>query len=401
MRDNGQVMKGKRKPSGQAAWEALRRLVRERLARKSGGHLIEAQLDSLELRLPLPLDGGEDGPRRFSERLTATIDELLDDAVQQAAAFRPGHAYCHRCESVVCGHSTPPSCRHVFTGYAPTGLPSWEDFAQYCLELRHPEVDRLYDEPPALVTLVQRGELLHGGMLRAFHNPSYELMGQLAAGFFTVPARVEEGRGVLALTVQIAASHSRRGRPRLGVNVLGRTPSGEGLEALWDRAGDLPWGRAVRWAQSALGSLPPGKPGRGRRTAPDRQLERRVDGILTGLAKRLVRKQRARSRRTRHAEERHRSGERPTRKALDDARAAGNGALLLDERSGTLVVLGERGRTHFFTAEGQLVSSVRYSREAIERKLKLELWRKAPTELTEPFLEKIKKGDIPVLPQKR
>jgi hypothetical protein len=40
-----------------------------------------------------------------------------------------------------------------------------------------------------------------------------------------------------------------------------------------------------------------------------------------------------------------------------------------------VVVLGDRGRTHFFTPEGRLVSSVRYSRDAIERKRKTGLWR--------------------------
>ena len=49
----------------------------------------------------------------------------------------------------------------------------------------------------------------------------------------------------------------------------------------------------------------------------------------------------------------------------------------MDERSGTVVVLGDRGRTHFFTTEGRLVSSVRYSPDAIERKRNLGLWREA------------------------
>ena len=71
------------------------------------------------------------------------------DAVQQAVAFRPGHAYCHRCESVACEHSRPGSSRQVFVGYTPTGLPRWEDFAQQCLERKHPQVDRLYDDPPS------------------------------------------------------------------------------------------------------------------------------------------------------------------------------------------------------------------------------------------------------------
>ena len=98
---------------------------------------------------------------------------------------------------------------------------------------------------------------------------------------------------------------------------------------------------------------------------------------------------RARARRTRHAEVRHASGERPTRKAVDDARVARGEQCYVDERSGTLVVLGDRGRTHFFTADGQHVSSVRYSKDAIARKLKLEVWRKASADERSVLLEKL------------
>jgi hypothetical protein len=119
----------------------------------------------------------------------------------------------------------------------------------------------------------------------------------------------------------------------------------------------------------------------------EEQLERRLAGIMRGLARRLERDQRSRSRRTRHAEERHSSGERPTRKAIDDAREAKNESFMVDERSGAIVVLGERGRTHFFTDAGRLVSSVRYSRDAIARKVKLEKWREARREERERLLE--------------
>ena len=114
-------------------------------------------------------------------------------------------------------------------------------------------------------------------------------------------------------------------------------------------------------------------------------LERRVGGILEGLGRRLEREHRARSRRTRHAERRHASGSRPTPKAIDDARVVDEESLMVDERSGTLVVLGQRGRTHYFTGEGQHVSSVRYSREAIARKLKQEQWSEASPEQIETF----------------
>jgi len=122
---------------------------------------------------------------------------------------------------------------------------------------------------------------------------------------------------------------------------------------------------------------------------PAAELQRRVAGIMRGLARRLERDQRSRSRRTRHAERRHSSGERPTRKAIDDARGASDEAFMIDERAGTVVVLGDRGRTHFFTPAGQLVSSVRYGKDAIARKIKLEKWRGADAEERETLRKKL------------
>jgi hypothetical protein len=372
---------------GEVAWDVLQRIVREILSRRQGGHLVEADLRERELRLPLPLRGTEDAPDRFAERLVRSIEAMVDEAVEHAAAFRPGRAYCHRCVSASCEHTVPPSCRHVFVGYGPTGSPRWADFAQLCLDLKHPEVDRLYDQPPAFLTLVQDRATLHAGILDPFRNEAFELMGQVCAGFFTVSARAHEGRGVLALTIQAAETRGRGGRRRLGLNLLGRTPGGEDLDALWERHDELPWRPAVHWAQSALDSLAPVS-GRSRRL-PGEAIEHRVSGIMRGLARRLERDRRARARRTRHAEDRHASGQRPTRKALDDAREAGPESMLVDERRRTVVVLGDRGRTHFFTADGQHVSSVRYSKEAIARKIKLETWRQASTAEIESLRQRL------------
>lgn len=368
---------------GKEAWRHLHRLVRELLARKAGGHLIESTLTEIPFDIRMDLQGEEADPEAFARKLVGTIEQHLDDAVQHVAAFRPGHAFCHRCGGPDCGHSLPPSSRHVLVGYAPTGLPRWEDFAQYCLEIRHADVDRLYDVPPAFVTLQWNSDELHDRLLDAFDNPSYRLLAQLAAGFFQVSAREEEGRGVIALTFQVAASRPRKGRVRLGLNILGKTPGGEELGMLWERQRELPWRRGVRWAQNALRTIQ--VPPRG----IDERLQGRIEGILRGLARRMEREQRGRSRRTRHAEQRHDSGERPTPKALEDASQARAEAFFHDERSGTIVVLGERGRTHFFTPEGKLVSSVRYSRDAIGRKLKQGVWREVPVEVSGELKEKI------------
>jgi hypothetical protein len=205
-------------------------------------------------------------------------------------------------------------------------------------------------------------------MLEAFDSGGCELRGQVAAGFYTVPVRADEGRGVLALTMQAVGSGES-----LTLNVLGLTPSGEELTMLWERQDDNSWRRSVRWAQSALDRC-------SRRKLSPEELQLGIDRIMHGLARRLAREQRSRNRRTRHAEARHLSGKRPTRKALDDVWSAGRDSFMVDEKSGAIVVLGERGRTHFFTAEGRLVSSVRYSRDEIGRKIKLGKWRVATLE---------------------
>ncbi len=342
-------------------------LVREILDRKPGGHLVEPTLQEVLLELTVSLADSKESADRFSHRLVRRIDHVLDDAIQHAAMFRPGRTFCHRCGGPGCEHAAPPTPRHVFTAYGPTGTPVWKDFAQQCLEERHDEVDRLYDEPPAFLTLVRNPQELRNELLESFRARGYVLHGQVTAGFYTVGSGAAGGRSVLALTFQIASAAGSGGRKRYGLNILGRTPED----------GAFPWRRAVRWAQSALSTL-------GRRR--DENLEPRIEGILKGLARRLRQDHRSRGRRTRHAEQRHGSGERPTRKALEDLAAAASSDIFRDERTGTLVILGERGRTHFFNTEGKLVSSVRYSRDAIEGKLKNGLWRQA----TAPEIETIR-----------
>lgn len=370
---------------GEIVADAIRRMVRELLARRPGGHLVEAELDELELEIALPWS---DDPRAWGEAVAGKLERLIDEAIERVAAFRPGHAFCYRCAASACEHSRPPTSRHVFSGYGPTGEPRWQDFAQACLEYRHSEVDRLYEDPPALLTLQQRGDELERGLLGAFRTPSSELLGQVAAGFFPLPVRREAGRVVAALSFQVVVSRLPNGKARLGLNVLGRAPEGDGFAALWDRGGEPPWVRAVRWAQTALRTvrMPRGAAAGDR---ADEGTARRVEAILRGLARRLERDRRARGRRTQHAEDRHASGKRPTRKAVDDARAATGDDVMVDSRSGAIVVLGERGRTHFFTNEGRLVSSVRYSRDAIERKRKLGFWRSATPGEAAALREKI------------
>jgi len=249
----------------------LRRMVGELLARKPGGHLVNGSVD--EMVVHLPAGGGDD--ESFAVDLAARIEDEVDEAIRRAAAFRPGHVYCHRCHAAACEHSLPPSGQHVFIGYNPTGVPLWEPMAQALLALRHPEVNALYDNPRALVTLVQDTATLRGTMLEAWQNPVCEVVGQLVAGYFRPPGTANGER--LALTLQVTAARTRKQGLRLGLNLLG-TP-----DAIWPVDLEPPWRRPLRWAQDALASVAaPGRSPATLRDAPVGRAAARPRGIGPG-----------------------------------------------------------------------------------------------------------------------
>ena len=87
-------------------------------------------------------------------------------------------------------------------------------------------------------------------------------------------------------------------------------------------------------------------------------LEAVVEPHLKELARTFERFYRQAGRRTAHLETRRREGGRPTHMALDDLRRARPGALYRDEKNGTYIVLGPRGRTHVFNPDGKHITSV-------------------------------------------
>lgn len=359
--------------------EALRLLADladSQLARHPWGHLVRSRPAAINLSLALPLGTSEEDLAELATQLQAALDAGLEEQVAHAASFLPGRVYCLRCRSPQCEHSSPAEPRQVFAGYGPTGSPRFLDFGQWLLDRRDPRIEQLFADAPVLVTLVANEPDLTRELLPAFRDAErdFHVCGQVAAGWYRIPDPTGRPHA-LAVTFQVVSSRPRGGRRRLGLNILGRGPEGESLDHLHDRLGVIPWTGAVRWGQSVLGKL--GLSVRGKGGISEAALGRRIEGLLQGLARRLEREERARDRRTHHAEFRHTEGSRPTRMAVLDLSRAAPDQILFDTRRGTLVVLGDRGRTHIFSIAGKLITSVHYAPATIARRRESGLWRRA------------------------
>ena len=389
------------------AIEAAARAARERVAKHPLGHLAGGRGSHLELTLQIPINAAGNGLDDAAAQASANLEREIENLLTHRAAFRPGRVLCFRCGSADCEHSAPETARQVFAGYGATGIPQYQDFGQWLLEHQHPEIDRLYRRPPKLVTDIASGAELTRRLLGEFRERKldYRIHGQVTAGWFAIPGHNGGPRnpgggpktgipgGAVALTFQVlsTARRGRRGRRgrRLGLNILGTGPAGEPLADLYDRLSTVPWAGAVHWSQEALDSI---ERSQNKKSATPERLSGRIEGVLNGIARRLEHHRRSRDRRTGHAQKRHQEGNRPTDMALRDLTRAGDESVLFDLRRETMIVLGDRGRAHVWSAKGKLVTSIRYAPDSIGKKKKLEIWRQATRGEIETLRKAVSKG---------
>jgi hypothetical protein len=358
--------------------EALKLLVEEirrAVDRHPAGHALAGQEELVQLRLALPTELRDGNLEQPTLKALQSIQAELQRILTRKAMLQPGRVFCLRCQQSRCEHAAPTDPRTIFAGFGPTGTPRFLDFGQWLIERRDPRVDLLYEAGSALLTCTALERDLTKELLPPFrdHEGGYRVHGQVVAGWYWVPDPSGSDQA-LAMTFQVVSVRPRGGRRQLELNVLGVGPQGEALERLYQRLGRIPWAPSVRWAQSVLEQME--KSLQDRRHPPG-SFQRRLEGLLGGLARRLEQGQRAQQRRTHHAELHHLEGERPTRMALADLARAREEHFLFDTRRQTVIVLGERGRAHAFNLEGKLVTSVRYGAGAIERRRKFGLWRPA------------------------
>ena len=336
---------------------------------------------------PLPLEvelrpgSGADEKRRATD-LLAELKRRVAEIGDGVVPFRPGRVYCFWCRSNACEHGRPVSPKEVFIGYDPTGRPRFTDFGDLVLARSDPRIEGIYSDPPVPVAVYDSGKTLRADQLPVFggRSAAFHVLGQVAIGYLLQSSARPGERPVFSLTFQAIETRGADGRILLDLNILGMTPEGT-LEAWMDTAFDGAVYDAVQRARRRIRDAGRQQKGQRHRGA----LEAAVEPHLNELARTFERFYRQAGRRTAHLETRRREGGRPTHMALDDLRRARPGAFYRDEKHGTYVVLGPRGRTHVFNPDGLHITSVHYTRDAVERKQKLRLWRELARDEIDSF----------------
>lgn len=373
------------------ALRELAQATQEEIRRHPAGHVL-ADRDGV-VRLDLAVDLRGDPREKAVDDARASLRESVEHLIHHRSVLRPGRVWCLRCGSVDCEHAVIEDPRSVFTGWTSTGLPRFEDLGQWMLERRSERVEGLFRDPPELLAEVVSGRDLAADLLSPYlDDDRVRVHGQVVAGWYRIPEPDGAGSRSLATTLQIVSTPGRKARRRMAVHVVGAGLGAEEQEFLVRRLGHLPWSDSARWAQSVLFDVERSqrKPG-----VTGEWLSGRIEGILASIARRLEQTARSRSRRTEHAEERHRQGDRPTRTALADLRRAGEDDILRDRLRSTWIVLGGKSRAHVFADSGRLVTSLRSLPEATRRKRDSGRWQAVPPDRARSWRQAVLGDDEP------
>ncbi|MCB9787010.1 MAG: hypothetical protein H6744_10005 [Deltaproteobacteria bacterium] len=366
---------------------ALRALGRA-LAEQRGFNAREPlPVDALEIDVSVPLGRGAAELDAAARALSQRLDAGLAEALRAAGAFEQGRVVCFLCGSSRCEHSSPPEGTSVFAGYAANGRPEWLSFANLCLARGEERVDRLYAEPPEIIGLIQGPSELVSELLPGFGQGerAWRILGQVVVGLVPRDLTARSTRAErVALTLQLVETGARGQHRRLRLNVLGLTP-----EEIADAAADgeergpaeaLRRTLAETRARVDTLGLRLWRAAKAGEPADEGEPAMALLGQLRGDIERVFRSSRHR---TRHAQERHVEGERPTALANEDLAQASDEQCLTDTRRDTIVVLGPQRRVHVFTAGGRHVTSLRLREGELDRKLARGRWQSAPPQTLE------------------
>lgn len=319
------------------------------------------------------------------------IRSAVQEMTTQAEAFRAGRVYCYRCDSSLCPHSIPPHPGSVFGGYSSTGIPLWPDLGQVMLELKHPNIDLLYQPMHRqLVVATMGAEMLKNRQLDVFGKQSktYDILGQVVFGFLRLqdPENKHRDKERVAFTLQAVESRRFDGSPRMELNVLGRLPGGHAAMDTLKDPYQMRIFNIIASARHRIRNLTPNPVvfGKRRITRLSQENIDPVSNALKNLAKTLEKAGRQRGRRTIHAEG-HPVSQRPTASAREDTLSAPDDHFLWDEHRHTVVVVGPRNRVHVFSPQGRHITSIVLEAEAVKKRLRRKRWTRLSGETLQQF----------------
>ncbi|MEE2788941.1 MAG: hypothetical protein VX589_16515 [Myxococcota bacterium] len=323
----------------------------------------------------------------WKRRAHDVLREVKQGSRARTSQYSESELWCFQCGSLGCGHGAPPSDQHVFAGYLETGKPQWRPFLAVCLETRPPGLDALFTDPPGVVVLEWAKDDLHEERLSHFgeEGDGFEVVAQAAIGLLNkdcVPGKSASDSSRKPVIIQVIRLCAPRSKALYQIRIAGmRWAEIDGVSA------KVPQRHPARQLSRALANA------RRRLTANVRKanamarrgeavdLEDVVNQFIARFATEARRIYRPAGKRTKHAQLRHRSGERPTSNAWADAREVAADKLLYDTRRETYIVIGKKGRAHVFTQTGQHVTSLRLAEGEIDSKVRRRRWRiVAPTE---------------------
>ena len=323
-----------------------------------------------------------------AQQLVDTLRRRITETLKARIAFVTGHVYCFLCDAPECSHSGPRQAVDTFRGYRPTGKPEWKGFANLCMELREPRVDRLYGDDPEVIAVVQSGTKLTDTMMSGFGKGSlaYRVLGQVAFGLLPRNLDLRHPDERVTLTLMVVETRTGERAQQVQLNMVGLSMDDIAAAAGSARARGPAESlrRTIRTTRDRVASL-----ARRAQDAEDRgsplDLEGAVEPLLHRMKGDLERVFRPLRRRTKHAQERHQGGARPTGQALTDALGAPVERILRDVERDTVVVIGPKARAHVYAEDGRLVTSLQLRPNEVERKTERGRWRPMRASAVEAF----------------
>ena len=312
--------------------------------------------------------------------LVTEFDRRLGDELKGRVAFRPGYVTCFHMGATKITHAKPGDLAETFAGYTANGKPVWKTFVNLCLEKQDPRVDLVFADRPQVIAVVQSASELKGELLPGFGRDSlaFNCLGQVVAGLIPLDLRFDDHNTTerVALTVQFIQTRSEQRRSQLRLNLLGLTFDDIARAAVRGHPRDTPerLRRVLREAQRRVDSLGR-RAARAERVGKPLALDIEVLPLLSRLKRDIENTCRPPKGRTRHAQQRHLTGKRPTSSALRDVQGASEERCYFDSERKTSVVLGPKNRAHIFTTDGRHVTSLQLRAGELERKTGRRRWR--------------------------